>query len=96
MPFVFFNDGLAAGKAIESSTDAAVMKAEALSREPWHVGPCLASLNSSLDGSPVRQNAWSGEVPHDLFVMTGAVKAGTPAFFRAGALFGTFASSPCF
>ena len=39
LPFVFFDDGMAAGEAAEClSANAAVMRAEALSRKPGHAG----------------------------------------------------------
>jgi hypothetical protein len=45
LPFVPSDDGIAAGEAIECfNPNAAVMKAEALSRKPGHVGAAAAGI----------------------------------------------------
>jgi hypothetical protein len=49
LPFVFSEDGIASGKAVEcSNSNAAVMLAEALSRKPGYVG----ALAFSRTGDP--------------------------------------------
>lgn len=51
LPFVFSDDGVAAGEAAEClSANAAVMRAEALSRKPGHAG----AVGFSRTGNPSR------------------------------------------
>ena len=70
LPFVAADDGVAAGEAVECfNPNAAVMKAEALSRKPGHVG----ALAFSRTGDPAVGEFGEakvirkfGDVPHDL------------------------------
>jgi len=68
LPFVMADDGFAAGEAAEClSANAAVMRAEALSRKSGHVG----ALAFSRTGDPSSgdfgdANRKFGEVPDDL------------------------------
>jgi hypothetical protein len=59
LPFVFSDDGMAAGEAAEClSANAAVMRAEALSRKPGHAGAMAFSRSgdsSSGDFSDAKQ-----------------------------------------
>ncbi|MHC2576525.1 hypothetical protein ACVI1J_001767 [Bradyrhizobium diazoefficiens] len=49
LPFVFSDDGMAAGEAAEClSANAAVMRAEALARKPGHAG----AVASAAAGTP--------------------------------------------
>jgi hypothetical protein len=68
LPFVFSDDGLAAGKAAEClSANAAVMRAEA--GKPGHAGAIAFSRTgdpSSGDFSDARLIRKFGEVPDDL------------------------------
>jgi hypothetical protein len=69
-PFVAVDDGIAPGEAVECfSQNAAVMKAEALSRKPGHVG----ALAFSRTGDPASGDFGEatvirkfGDVPEDL------------------------------
>ncbi|SCB54133.1 hypothetical protein GA0061098_102389 [Bradyrhizobium shewense] len=70
LPFVFSDDGLAAGEATERlSANGAVMRAEALSRKPDHAG-ALAFSRTGDPSSGDFSDAWLirkfGEVPDDL------------------------------
>lgn len=61
LPFVMADDGLARGEAAEClSANAAVMRAEALSRKPG----CAGAVAFSRTGDP--SNGDFGEVPDDL------------------------------
>jgi len=70
LPFVLADDGVAAGEAVEClSANAAVMRAEALSREPGHAG----ALAFSRTGHPTSGEFGDakvirrfGDVPDDL------------------------------
>lgn len=70
LPFVAADDGAAAGEAIECfNPTAAVMKAEALSRKPGHIG----ALAFSRTGNPATGDFGEatvirkfGDVPEDL------------------------------
>jgi hypothetical protein len=70
LPFVASDDGVAAGEAVECfNPNTAVMKAEALSRKPGHVG----TVASSRTGDPATGEFGDaqvirkfGEVPDDL------------------------------
>ncbi|QQO34493.1 hypothetical protein JJC00_01955 [Bradyrhizobium diazoefficiens] len=70
LPFVFSDDGLAAGEAAEClSANAAVMRAEALSRKPG----CAGALAFSRTGDPATGDFGDaklirkfGDVPDDL------------------------------
>ena len=70
LPFVFSDDGLAAGEAAEClSANAAVMRAETLSRKPGHAGAIAFSRTgapSSGDFSDAKLIRKFGEVPDDL------------------------------
>jgi hypothetical protein len=70
LPFVPSDDGIAAGEAVECfSANAAVMRAEALSRKPGHVGAIAFSRTgdpSSGDFSDATLIRKFGEVPDDL------------------------------
>lgn len=70
LPFVFSDDGVAAGEATEClSANAAVMRAEALSRKPGHAGAVAFSRTgdpSSGDFSDARLIRKFGDVPDDL------------------------------
>ncbi|MET4218661.1 hypothetical protein ABIB00_003879 [Bradyrhizobium sp. LB14.3] len=70
LPFIAADDGVAAGEAIECfNPTAAVMKAEALSRKPGHIG----ALAFSRTGDPATGDFGEaavirkfGDVPEDL------------------------------
>ena len=70
LPFVLADDGVAAGEAVEClSANAAVMRAEALSRKPGHAG----ALAFSRTGDPATGEFGDakvirrfGDVPDDL------------------------------
>lgn len=70
LPFVFSDDGVAAGEATEClSANAAVIRAESLSRKPGHAG----AIAVSRTGDPASGNFGDaklirkfGEVPDDL------------------------------
>jgi hypothetical protein len=70
LPFVLADDGLAPGEAVEcTSANAAVMRAEALSRKPG----CAGALASSRTGDPATGEFGDatlirkfGDVPEDL------------------------------
>jgi hypothetical protein len=70
LPFVPSDDGIAAGEATECfSANAAVMRAEALSRKPGHVGALAFSRTgdpSSGDFGDAKVIQKFGEVPEDL------------------------------
>ncbi|MGY8635312.1 hypothetical protein RAD15_22805 [Bradyrhizobium sp. 14AA] len=70
LPFVFSDDGVAAGEATEClSANAAVMRAEALSRKPGHAGAVAFSQTgdpSSGDFSDAKLIRKFGDVPDDL------------------------------
>jgi hypothetical protein len=70
LPFVPSDDGIAAGEATECfSANAAVMRAEALSRKPGHVGALAFSRTgdpSSGDFGDAKVIWKFGEVPEDL------------------------------
>ncbi|MGY4326955.1 hypothetical protein ACVWWG_001372 [Bradyrhizobium sp. LB7.2] len=70
MPFVFSDDGMAAGEAAEClSANAAVMRAEALSRKPGHAVAIAFSRTgdpSSGDFSGAKLIRKFGDVPDDL------------------------------
>jgi hypothetical protein len=70
LPFVPTDDGIAAGEATECfSANAAVMRAEALSRKPGHVGALAFSRTgdpSSGDFGDAKVIRKFGEVPEDL------------------------------
>ncbi len=70
LPFVFSDDGVAAGEPAEClSANAAVMRAEALSRKPGHAGAIAFSRTgdpSSGDFSDARLIRKFGDVPDDL------------------------------
>ncbi|RXH10649.1 hypothetical protein [Bradyrhizobium guangzhouense] len=70
LPFVFSDDGVTAGEAAEClSANAAVMRAEALSRKPGHAGAIAFSRTgdpSSGDFSDAKLIRKFGEVPEDL------------------------------
>ncbi|WP_461324455.1 hypothetical protein [Bradyrhizobium diazoefficiens] len=70
MPFVFSDDGIAAGETAECpSANAAVMRAEALSRKPGHAGAIAFSRTgdpSSGEFSDARLIRKFGDVPDDL------------------------------
>jgi hypothetical protein len=70
LPFVPSDDGIAPGEATECfSANAAVMRAEALSRKPGHVGAIAFSRTgdpSSGDFSDATLIRKFGEVPDDL------------------------------
>lgn len=70
LPFVFSDDGMAAGEPAEClSAHAAVMRAEALSRKPAHAGAIAFSRTgdpSSGDFSDAKLIRKFGEVPDDL------------------------------
>jgi hypothetical protein len=70
LPFVAADDGITPGEAVECfSPVAAVMRAEALSRKPGHVGAVAFSRNGDPatgefgDAALIRK---FGEVPNDL------------------------------
>jgi hypothetical protein len=70
LPFVVADDGVAAGEAVEClSANAAVMRAEALSRKPGHVGAVAFSRSGDPatgefgDAKLIRK---FGEVSEDL------------------------------
>ncbi len=69
LPFVFSDDGMAAGEATEClSANAAVMRAEALSRKPGHAGAIAFSRTgdpSSGDFGDAKVIWKFGEVPND-------------------------------
>jgi hypothetical protein len=73
LPFVASDDGIAPGEAVEClSANAAVMRAEALSRKPGHVGALAFSRTGDPssgefgDATVVRK---FGDVPDDLSVL---------------------------
>ncbi|MCK1714649.1 MULTISPECIES: hypothetical protein [unclassified Bradyrhizobium] len=70
LPFVPSDDGIAAGEAVECfNPNAAVMKAEALSRKPGHVGAVAFSRTgdpSSGDFGDAKVIRKFGDVPDDL------------------------------
>lgn len=70
LPFVFSDDGVAAGEATECfNANAAVMRADALSRKPGHAGAVAFSRTgdpSSGDLSDARLIRKFGDVPDDL------------------------------
>jgi hypothetical protein len=69
LPFVFSDDGVAAGEATDLSANAAVMRAEALSRKPGHAGAIAFSRTgdpSSGDFSDAKLIRKFGDVPDDL------------------------------
>lgn len=70
LPFVFSDEGVAAGEPAECmSANAAVMRAEALSRKPGHAGAVAFSRTgdpSSGDFSDARLIRKFGDVPDDL------------------------------
>lgn len=70
LPFVFSNDGVAAGEATEClSANAAVMRAEVLSRKPDHAGAVAFSRTGnplSGDFSDATLLRKFGDVPDDL------------------------------
>lgn len=70
LPFVIADDGVAAGEAVEClSANAAVMRAEALSRKPGCAGAVAFSRTgdpSSGDFSDAKLIRKFGEVPDDL------------------------------
>ena len=70
LPFVLSDDGVAAGEATEClSANAAVMRAEALSRKPGHAGAVAFSRTgdpSSGDFSDATLIRKFGDVPEDL------------------------------
>lgn len=70
LPFVLADDGVAAGEAVEClSANAAVMRAEALSLKPGHVGAVAFSRTgdpSSGDFGDTKVIRKFGEVPDDL------------------------------
>jgi hypothetical protein len=70
LPFVSSEDGIAPGEAVECfNPNAAVMRAEALSRKPGHVGPVAFSRTGDPatgdfgDATMIRK---FGDVPNDL------------------------------
>jgi hypothetical protein len=70
LPFVAADDGVAAGEAVECfNPNSAVMKAEALSRKPGHVGAVAFSRTGGpatgdfRDATVIRK---FGDVPSDL------------------------------
>ena len=70
LPFVVADNGIAPGEAVECfNPNAAVMRAEALSRKPGHVGAVAFSRTGDPgtgefgDAKVIRQ---FGEVPNDL------------------------------
>jgi hypothetical protein len=70
LPFVAADDGIAPGEAVECfNANAAVMKAEALSRKPGYVGAIAFSRTgdpSSGDFSDAKLIRKFGDVPDDL------------------------------
>ncbi|MBB4382969.1 hypothetical protein [Bradyrhizobium sp. SBR1B] len=70
LPFIFSDDGLAAGEAVECfSANAAVMRAEALSWKPGHAGAIAFSRTgdpSIGDFSDAKLIRKFGDVPDDL------------------------------
>lgn len=70
LPFVPSDDGIATGEAVECfNPNAAVMKAEALSRKPGHVGAVAFSRTgdpSSGDFGDAKVIRKFGDVPDDL------------------------------
>jgi hypothetical protein len=70
LPFVMADDGVAAGEAVEClNPNAAVMKAEALSRKPGHVGALAFSRTgdpASGDFGEAKVIRKFGDVPEDL------------------------------
>jgi hypothetical protein len=70
LPFVPSDDGIAPGEAIECfNPNAAVMKAEALSRKPGHVGAVAFSRSgdpATGDFSDAKLIRKFGDVPEDL------------------------------
>jgi hypothetical protein len=70
LPFVFSDDGVAAGEATECfSANAAVMRAEALSRKPGHAGAVAFSRSgdpATGDFSEAKLIRKFGDVPDDL------------------------------
>lgn len=70
LPFVFSDDGIAPGEAVEClSANAAVMRAEALSRKPGHAGAIAFSRTgdpSSGDFGDAKLIRKFGDVPDDL------------------------------
>lgn len=70
LPFVPSDDGIAAGEATECfSANSAVMRAEALSRKPGHLGAVAFSRTgdpSSGDFSDAQLIRKFGDVPDDL------------------------------
>ncbi len=73
LPFVMADDGLAPGEAVEcTSANAAVLRAEALSRKPG----CAGALAFSRTGDPATGDFSDaelirkfGDVPHDLSML---------------------------
>lgn len=70
LPFVFSDDGVVAGEALECfSANAAVMRAEALSRKPGHAGAVAFSRSgdpATGDFSEAKLIRKFGDVPDDL------------------------------
>jgi hypothetical protein len=70
LPFVFSDDGVVAGEAMECfSANAAVMRAEALSRKPGHAGAVAFSRSgdpATGDFSEAKLIRKFGDVPDDL------------------------------
>lgn len=70
LPFVMADDGLAPGEAVECfNPNAAVMRAEALSRKPGYVGAVAFSRNgdpATGDFGDARVIRAFGDVPVDL------------------------------
>ena len=70
LPFVAADDGIAAGEPIECfNPDAVVMRAEALSRKPGHVGAVAFSRTgdpATGDFGDAKVIKKFGEVPDDL------------------------------
>jgi hypothetical protein len=73
LPFVLSDDGIAAGEAIECfNPNAAVMKGEALSRKPGHVGAVAFSRSgdpATGDFGDAKLLRKFGDVPDDLSVL---------------------------
>ena len=70
LPFVFSDDGLAAGEATECfSANAAVMRTEALARKPGHAGAVAFSRSgepATGDFGDAKLIRKFGDVPDDL------------------------------
>lgn len=73
LPFVAADDGISAGEAVEClGQNAAVMRAEALSRRPGNVGALAFSRTgdpSSGDFGDAKVIRRFGEVPDDLSIL---------------------------